>query len=88
MIDDFILPQTRPVARQGKKRQAQVKAASYPLEIALTLVCRIPVSFRGTFRYMDTCTTSGALKASRFRTITDRNIPAIKHGEPIETPPI
>jgi hypothetical protein len=34
-IDGFISPQTRPVARQGKKRQLQVNATSNPLHIAL-----------------------------------------------------
>ena len=66
----------RPV--RGNNYKPRSMPSQIRSRIGSTLVCLILVFFFGAFLYLDTRTTSDALKASYFRTITDRNIPAIK----------
>ena len=66
-----------------KKRQAQVNAKSHPLKNRFNSGVSAVLTW-----YLDTRTTSDALKVSSFQIITERHIPAIRHGEPIEAPPI
>src|SRR6476620_2058542 len=48
VVDSFILAQTRPVARQGKKQQARVNTKSNPLQNEFQFWCLC-----GTYLYLE-----------------------------------